>query len=671
MKRLLTIILCVGLAIVAFGAPKKGKRSKTHIKSWTLPAYTVVADTVNMGPDTTYLNLPIRNMLDDYSISNAWNGNLVSPVQSRLYFKRREDKIDDIFGRQYAPYIITPQDVRYFNTTVPYSRLGYQHGFTQYHEEHDLEFLFTGNFNKRANVGAMTNYLTAAGHYAHQEAKLFNGAVWGSYNGNHYNLHAAFTWNTLKNFENGGLQNVEDLKGPLEPEEMPVNLTAMSEYLYLSGFMQNSYSLTVTRTYNDTIRSRDSHGTLVERDTTIEVHIPVTTFAHTFEVSSSQRRYIEHDSTSYYPDTYRNAFHTNDTSQVLTIKNTVSVTFEEAFNKLLKFGAIVYARNEFQRFTVSQNQYFNPLQGTESLTYDQIIGSIGTRLGSDSLTYSQWTNNTFVGGSIYKKLGKNFRFVVNGDVCVVGYKIGKFDVNGRIDLSFKVGKDTLSISPLVQVRNDKPSFFLTNYYSNHYRWNWDPKSVFRFRAGGVVAYPTKWVKPAVDINFENITNYIYFDSFGRPQQVNGNVQIFSADIRCDLTTPWVNLENNVICQVASRELPVPAVVLYHNLYYHGTWFKALDTQIGVDMRYFTRYNGQILCPATGQFCVQDQVKIGNYPYLSVYANFYVRLLHLKFYVQYTHFNHLFMKQNIDYLAMPLYPMNPDIFRLGIMWHFYK
>ena len=122
---------------------------------------------------------------------------------------------------------------------------------------------------------------------------------------------------------------------------------------------------------------------------------------------------------------------------------------------------------------------------------------------------------------------------------------------------------------------------------------------------------------------------------------------------------------------ASKELPVPAVVLYHNLYYHGTWFKALDTQIGVDLRYFTRYNGQILCPATGQFCVQDQVKIGNYPFLSVYANFYVRLLHLKFYVQYTHFNHLFMKQNIDYLAMPSYPMNPDIFRLGILWHFYK
>ena len=36
-------------------------------------------------------------------------------------------------------------------------------------------------------------------------------------------------------------------------------------------------------------------------------------------------------------------------TDVLTIRNTLSVTFEEEFNRILKFGATVYAINECQR----------------------------------------------------------------------------------------------------------------------------------------------------------------------------------------------------------------------------------------------------------------------------------------------------------------------------------
>ena len=655
------------MGLSAIAAPK-GRKTKTRIRTWSLPEYRLLADTLPI--DTSYLNLPMRNMLDNYSVSNAWNGNYISPTQSRLYFKRTEH-IEDIFGRQYEPFIITPHTVQFYNTTLPYSYIEYQHGFTQYHEEHDLNFLFTGNFNKRSNVGIMTNYLNSAGHYANQEAKLFNGAVWGAYNGNHYGLHAAFTWNTLSNFENGGVLNPEDLKGPLEPEELPVHMKGMSKYVYLSGLLNQYYSITVERTHTDTIQVRNEKGNWEDKDTVITDYIPVTTFAHTFEINSSNRRYVEQEPYGYFEQVLRNPARTRDTSHVLTIKNTLSVTFEEEFNKKLKFGATVYARNEFQRFTYGKNEVYNPLASVTNPTWDDIVNLSGTHFGLDTLVGKQWFNNTFVGGSIYKRLGKNFHYEINGDVCLVGYKLGQFDVNGKVDFNFRLGKDTLSLLARAQARNEKPSYYFENYYSNHYRWHYDMKSVFHFNVGGVVAYPTKWLKPSVDINFENITNYIYFDTSGTPQQVDGNVQIFSADVKLDLTTPWINLENNVICQVASKQIPVPAIILYHNLYYHGTWFKALDTQIGVDMRFFTRYNAQILNPATGQFCVQDQVKIGDYPWLSVYANFYVRLLHLKFYVQYTHINHLFMKNSTAYLAMPYYPMNPDIFRLGILWHFYR
>jgi hypothetical protein len=134
------------------------------------------------------------------------------------------------------------------------------------------------------------------------------------------------------------------------------------------------------------------------------------------------------------------------------------------------------------------------------------------------------------------------------------------------------------------------------------------------------------------------------------------------------------LENRVVIQHSTNDsvMPVPLVILQNRLYYHGVWFRrAMEAQIGVDLRYFTRYHSPVLCPATGLFATQQEVKTGNYPWMSVYANFYVRSIRLRFFAHYQHLNRLFMQKNTNYLAMPDYPTNRDIFRAGVAWHFYK
>lgn len=665
---LLGILVCL---FVASASAAKGNTVKTRILSWRLPSPTAIADTI-VFTDTAYLNYPMRDVENNYSISSAYNGNcLVSPIQSRIYFDRLE-KIDDPFGNAYQPYVFTPQDVRYFNTTTPYSEIAYKKGFVAYHEENEINFFFTGNINRRLNLGVQMNYLNSAGHYSNQAGKSYNGAVFGSWNGNHYSLHTAFTWTTLSNFENGGLSNPGDLDGALKAEDLPVNLYAMSGYRYLSGYVNHYYSITVERPYHDTIEVINEAGRREKRDTVKINYIPVTTFAHTFETTNSNRRYVEKKAQQgFYPTYYRNPNTTNDSTDVLTIRNTLSVTFEEEFNKILKFGATVYAFNECQRhlFAVGQSDY-SPLTMANDMF--SVWQPTGLHLMPDTVYNYQWTNNTFVGGALYKNRGKWVHYGFDGDVCVLGYKIGEFRVNGHVDGDFRIGKDTMYIQAKAYVKNEVPPLYLQRYSSNHFRWNNDFQKTYRFYAGGEIAYPTKWVKPKINIGFENITRYIYFDQSGIPVQHEGNVQILSANIECHLTTPWVNIENNVVYQMSSSEvLPLPSFTLYHNLYYHGTWFRALDTQIGVDLRYFTAYYAPLLNPATGQFCVQHDTKVGNYPIMNVYANFYVRSLHLRFFAQYTHFNHLFMKSNPTYYAMPGYPMNPDIFRAGLAWHFYR
>lgn len=686
--RLLLIFL---LGAVAAAAAPKNKVVKTVLRSWQLPSATGIADTI-LFRDTLMLNYPMRDVENNYSLSSAFNGNcLVSPLQARIYFDRLET-VDDIFATAYQPYVYSPADVRFFNTTTPYSEIAYKKGFTTYREENEINLLLTGNINRRLNLGMQMNYLNAVGHYNNQAGQDYNGSVWGSYNGNHYSMQAAFAWSKLSHYDNGGLQNTADLDGPLEPEDLPVRLNAMVGYRYLTGFLNHYYSITVEREHHDSIEVRNEEGKWEKKDTIRIKYVPVTTFRHVFETTNSNRRYIEKTAQQnfYGVNGFGNAYlrnpkRTNDSTDVLTIRNTLSVTFEEEFNRILKFGATVYAINECQRhlFKTGDNNTTlsnSPLEGENNKS--PFKGGLeglptGAQLMGDTTYRYQWTNNTFVGGALYKNRGKWVHYGFDGDVCVAGYKLGEFQVNGHVDGYFPVGKDTMYINARAFVKNETPSLYLNHYESNHFRWENDFQKTYRFYVGGDIAYPTKWVKPKVEIGFENLTRYIYFDAAdGLPKQYDGNIQLLMANVQCHLTTPWVNLENHVVYQMSTSDyLPLPAVTLYHNLYYHGSWArKAMDAQIGVDMRFFTKYAAPVFNPATSQFGVQtgeQKVQVGNYPILNVYANFYVRSIHLRFFAQYTHFNHLFMKSTPNYYAMPSYPMNPDVFRAGLAWHFYN
>lgn len=597
---------------------------------------------------------------------------MISPVESRLYFYR-QNKVADPFAKAYQPYLITAKDITFYNSTVPYSSIAYKKGFTKNHEENEINFFFTGNINRHLNLGLGLNYLTAAGHYMNQDAKLFNGQVFGSYNGSHYSIHGAVSFNNLSNFENGGLKNPEDLSGPLNKEDLPTKLQAMSGFQYITGILNQSFSIGSERERTEKIKFTNDFGEEDTRDTIIVEYQPMLTFSHTFETNNSRRRYVEKNANqNFYSYTYRNQQSTNDSTNMLEINNTISVTFEEAFNHVLRFGATAFVRNECQRFMFpSAPLSTNKWEDGVNNNWIHLSRPAYTQF-TDTLYQHTWTNNTFVGGSIYKRLGSWIHYDATGEVCLAGYKLGEFNVNGGISADFRLGKDTMYLSAHAYVQNENPHPYVQFYRSNHFQWMNDFQKTYRFGVSGNVSYPTQWIKPHFTFSFENITRYIYFNTTGIPQQHDGNIQVLSADAQIDITTPWVNLENHVVWQHSSSiHLPLPMITLYHNLYYHGCWFHAMDAQIGADLRYFTSYYAPLLNPAIGQFCEQEITAVGNYPVINIYANFYVHLIHLKFFAQYQHINHLFMKDNINYMAMPAYPMNPDTFRAGLAWHFLR
>lgn len=634
------------LVTVSLGVQARLKLPKTEVKAWSFRRVVSVADTVSA--DSSYLNFPMRNVLYDYSDLNLTNGNLVSPVQSALYFYRTRNT-DCLFATPYEPYLTTPEQVRFHRTTTPYSAISYKRGFTTYHEEHDLHFDFTGNLSPKTNLGAVINYLDAAGHYKSQAGKTVNGSVFGSYTGTHYSLNGAFTFNQLSNFENGGLSSPTDLQNRnMTGEDMPVNLSGMSGFRYLSGYLNHAYSVTAM--------------------TADSVEIPLLTFRHVFSLTDADKRYRETTAEQgFYPSVYLNEHATRDTAATMTISNTLAVTFEEAFNRHLRFGITAWVRDEAQRH-INNRMLLAPMG--QSMADPTIALGAQLQPAQNKNPQQHWSNNLFVGGALHKQTGSFVRYMADGEVCLAGRKLGEFTVNGKVDVGFRVGRDSLIVRADAFFRNETPDYFLQHYCSNHYVWDNDFKKLYRFRVGGEVAYPTQWFQPALRVHYETVKNLIYFAGLGGPQQTDATISVLAADLTANLTTPWVNLDNHVVYQYSSSSLiALPAITLYHNLYYHGTWFKALDAQIGVDLSYNTAFFAPLLNPALGQFAVQTNGKVGNYPRMNVYANFFVRRLRLNFFAQYQHFNATFM--NRQYYAMFGYPTNPDVFRAGLAFRFYN
>ena len=156
---------------------------KSRIVNWTIDERYGTADTIPV--DTIITSYQDNNPVNNYSIANSWNGNLGSPIQSKIYFDRTIRTLT-MFSSAYDAYTILPEDVRYFDTKKPYSQIVFRSATPRYREEDYLKLLLTMNVNKYINVGGLFNYIYGRAQYAHQASSLQNGGVWASYTGRQY-----------------------------------------------------------------------------------------------------------------------------------------------------------------------------------------------------------------------------------------------------------------------------------------------------------------------------------------------------------------------------------------------------------------------------------------------------------------------------------------------------
>ena len=610
-------------------SPEKASPVKIKfVKAWHIDEQFAIPDTVPL--DTARLNFQENNIIERFSADNSYNANYGSPIQSKLYMKRPQGT-DFIFEDAYKPYLMDVPAALFYDANFPYTNLTYLTGGPAVSKEEQVKFLYTGSPSKKTNFGLNLDFLSSKGRYANQAAKRFSGSIFGRYSGKHYSAYGLAAVNNHYNHENGGLSNLELLNNPnvdVQTKDMPTFIRGYSAFRKNTFFYNHNYSIGINREVK------------VTEDSTAYEYIPVTRFGHMIKFEEMKKRYYEPTlERKFYENTFDSINNTNDTAAVRTLTNLVSINLAEEFNRLMRFGLTGYVENEVQQFT-----FFK-----------------------DSLLQKTTKSNIRVGGILAKSQGTNLGYSILGDIYLIGYRLGEFRLEGKAEGSFKIGKEDVMLAAGAFIRNEEPSFFIQNYYSNHFRWENNFTKMYKTHVEGTFSLPKR--KTKLHVGVENLTNLIYFNENALPLQHDGNVQVLSADLKQDVSYGVFTLENNVIYQVSSNQdvLPLPMLTLYHNFYYHDKWFVDLYPQFGVSVRYHTNYFAPSYMPATGQFYNQKTNEIGNYPVLSVYANFHLKKS--RFFFEYNNLGRYFL-QGWGY-HMPNYPINPPMFKMGLSWNFYN
>ena len=638
-----------------------------------------LGDRTIVPADTANLNFQNTNLVEGMEGHYNYLGNLGSPRQSRIFFERG-DLEPTMFLAPYSSFYFRPSEFKFTNSNIPFTNLTYYKAGNKVNGEERFKSYFSVNANKRLAFGFNIDYLYGRGYYANQSTAFFNAGLFASYIGERYQMQAMYNNFSMKMNENGGITDDQYVTRPENMPDVggttyfPVNLEETSNrnhnfYVHMTqryrlGFTRETTKIEETKDENAR-RKAQRDSTAIPMDTLLtEEFVPVTSFIHTFHVERSNHRFRSGaeptGDENLYENTYLQEGMSNDSTLALSFKNVLGISLLEGFNKYAKAGLTAYASHQVSRYTLMN-------LGSDGTTTTE-DGEETTRIPLPNQTYTE--HELYVGGELSKRKGRLLHYRANGEVGLAGKAAGQFRINGDLDLNFRLGKDTVNFFARGYVSNTLPSFYMRHYHSNHYAWDNDLNKEFRTHVEGELNID-RW-GTNLKAGMENIKNYTYFDSKALPTQYSGNVQVIAAMLKQDFKLGIFHLDNEVTWQKSSNQaiLPLPDLSLYHNFYLLTRLFKkVLTVQLGADVRYFTEYNAPAYQPAISQFVLQpeeNQVKIGGYPIVNVYANLHLKRTRIFVMMYYVNAG----MGNRNSFLVPHYPINSRLLKLGVSWNFY-
>ncbi len=515
-------------------------------------------------------------------------------------------------------------DIKYYSVPTPLTDLYYK---TVMEQGQTLDAFLTVNTKPNLNFSIAYKGLRSNGKYINNISSSGNFRFTSSYftKDKRYILNAHFTGQDISNQENGGIKDVSLFESSEDPykERDRLDVYFYNATSLLKGnrfFIDHSFKL-----------NKENPNSLIIK--------------HQFNQEYKFFEFTQNTISSRFGDSYTNKINNKTRYNQLYNKFGAGFTTE-------KYGDFILFV-DYNKY----NYYYN------SVVYDANENILVPNSLNDNIA-------SFGGNYTYFLHGIRLNLLFSNSIT--NQSISNVEASAQYKLN-----DDYSFQFKYQKQNSLPNLNYTLYQSDYVDYNWynnfknEKRNQFEFSA------QTKWLN--VDVNYTILDDYLYFDNITndittltvKPFQYSNTINYLSVKASKEIKFWKLALDNTVLYQNVTQNdeiINVPEIVTRQSLYFSEHVFKkAMFIQTGFIFNYFTEYYQNDYNPLIGEFYIQHEKKIGNFPMIDFFINAKVR--QTRIYLKAEHFNSAWTGYN--YFSAPNYPYRDFLVRFGLVWNFFK
>ena len=603
--------------------------------------------------DTTLTDWRIDYPFYREDVGDIAQGALGQASMPLNYFRRQQD-FNFEFAEPYYAYSYTMENVPFYNSKRPISRLTYLESGQKRYRESNFNILHAQNVSPTTGFNVDYKARSTRGLYLWSRTKNHNLSVAFSHTGKRYAVHAAYYNNHIEKQENGGVVGpwaIADTTFEM-PSGVPTKLAdaqAKNTYRNNAFFVTQSYGIPLQR--------------MTEQDFSM-AQLSAVYIGHSFEYNSWSKIYSDRRATYTDERDHRNP----------------DGTFEPGTYEYYPDWFIdpQQSRDSLYERVIS-NRFFVQAQPWDRTG---VVGTIDAGVGIDLHTYSQFAMDGYLSGRYasvhqtsyfaYGAVGGKIKKYVDWDANLKfypsGYRGGDLSIGGHIALTSYFRGHPLILDGRFSTERRSANFWQENLFSNHYVWSSPLGKENETRFEAKIELPDYAFEASA--HFAVVDGKIFYNADSQVAQSGGSVSLTSVYARKDFRIGGLHLDHRALLQWSTDQevVPVPLLSAYLS-YYYEFWAvrDVLRLQIGLDGRYNTKYYAPGFNPALSAFYNQREIEVGGYPYVDAFLM--AKWKRMRIFLKYQHVNKgLF--GNGAYFSAANYPLNPGMFKIGISWGFY-
>ncbi len=646
--RQLIFLLFFLVSLTAFGQDeqlqlKNAKPSQDAVPKKTAAATIDMYRIISQNRDTTYVDTALTIQCE-YKFNYLRRDNFgLQPFANEgqpynvLQFSLVKHAPFPSFGYRAKHFsYIEAEQVNYYSVATPLTDLYFKSVMEQ---GQTLDAFITLNTSEKLNFSIAYRGLRSLGKYINQLSSIGNFRFTTSYHstGMRYIANFHFTGQDILNGENGGIVSEENFESddPKFKNRARLDVYFKDAESFLKGkrfFLDHQFRINSARGANNLYISHRFN--FENKD--FEWRQP--TIATSTIDDNNQQLNFNRFGTAYVPANIHDRAKSNQ------VYNRVGVSYENS-----TLGTFTFFGEHFRT-----NYYFDKV----IILNSQVIpSSINQDIAGIGGQYNYRKNKWTAAASYSTSVTNTPYFSFDGSATY------SFDDRNRVGLSY---------SNLSRV----PDHLFNLHQSSYVTYNW--YNDFANEKSNTVGFDafTQWAN--LSLQYRTINDYLYFSDNGiapqqlvSPNQFDGTINYISAKLSREFKWRKWGFDNTLLYQKTTQDqniLNVPEFVTRNTLYYSEHFFKrALYIQTGITLNYFTSYYADGYNPLIGDFYVQEQKKIGDFPMLDFFIN--ARVRQTRIFLKAEHFNSAWTGN--DFYSAPGYPYRDFLVRFGLVWNFFK